>query len=324
MRIDLSNPDAVWQAANPILTQPNAVAIFAKALELLPPGEHSAASLHRIRLEMCQALALFSASQIRNSLAVVRTALQRAAQIPMPMLIDQAPVTIDTEAGLTLLRHTLVGLAAQGLPAFATAGALLGLVREGRLLPNDKDLDVVLPFQHLPAAINALPALGWKPGWTVVKATNFRSYVHTRHAITLDLFGYDFDTANACVWGGWWPLGLPREQGRLLKFTPIELVLAHHPWGQHWDVRHPDNLLAQLYGPIWRTPDAEFDSTVEIPALVAHNDYTRTWAALRLLEAWVQGHAGLTARRLRTLARMADTDPVVHAFASPLAHPLPC
>lgn len=324
MRIDLSNPDAVWQAANPILTQPNAVAIFAKALELLPPGEHTAATLHRIRLEMCQALALFSASQIPNSLAVVRTALQRAAQIPMPTRVDQTPITIDTEAGLALLRHTLVGLAAQGLPAFATAGALLGLVREGRLLLNDKDLDVVVPLQHLPAAIKAMSALGWKPGWTVVKATNFHSHVHTQHAITLDLFGYDFDTANACVWGGWWPLGLPREQGRLLKFTPIELVLAQHPWGQHWDVRHPDKLLAQLYGPHWRTPDAHFDSTVEICALVAHNDYTRTWAAMRLLEAWVQGHASLTARRLRTLARLADTDPVVHAFASPHAHPLPC
>lgn len=324
MRIDLSNPDAVWRAANPILTQTNAVAIFAKALELLPPAEHTAATLHRIRLEMCHALALFSASQIPTSLAVVRKALQRAAQSPMPAPVDQPPITIDTEAGLTLLRHTLVGLAAQGLPAFATAGALLGLEREGRLLPNDKDLDVVLPVQHLPAAIDAMPALGWKPAWTVVKATNFRSYVHTQHAITLDLFGYEFDAANACVWGGWWPVGLPREHGRLLKFKPIELFLAQHPWGQHWEVRDPENLLAQLYGPHWRTPDADFDSTVEIPALVAHNDYTRTWAALRLLEAWVHGHASLTARRLRTLARLDETDPVVHAFASPHVHLLPC
>ena len=324
MRIDLSNPDAVWQAANPILTQPNAVAIFAKALSLLPPGEHEVATLHRIRLEMCYALALFTASQIPTSLEVVRTALQRAALSRLPAPVDQPPIAIDAEAGLTLLRHTLVGLAAQGLSAFATAGALLGLVRQGSLLPNDKDLDVVVPLQHLPAAIDAMPALGWKPAWTVVKATNFRSYVHSQHAITLDLFGYEFDATDACVWGGWWPVGLPREQGRLLKFTPIELVLAQHPWGLHWDVRYPENLLAQLYGSQWRTPDADFDSTVEIPALVAHNDYTRTWAALRLLEAWVQGHTNLVARRLRTLARLDAADTVLHAFASPHAHPLPC
>lgn len=324
MRIDLSNPDAVWQAANPILTQPNAVAIFAKALDLLPPVENTGAKLHRIRLEMCHALALFSASLIPASLASARAALYRAAQSPVPVPTDSLPIAIDTEAALTLLRQALVGLAGQGLPAFATAGALLGLVREGRLLPNDKDLDVVVPLQHLPAAIDAMPALGWTPAWTVVKATNFRSFVHSQQGITLDLFGYEFDAANACVWGGWWPVGLPREQGRLLKFTTIELVQAHHTWGSHWEVHQPENLLAQLYGAQWRTPDADFDSTVEIPALLAHNDYTRTWGALRVLEAWVQGHASLVTRRLRTLARLDAADPVVQAFASPDAHPLSC
>ncbi len=324
MRIDLSNPDAVWQAANPILTQPNAVAIFAKALALLPQEELTDSPLHRIRLELCYGLALFSGSQITASLAVLRTALHRAAQQPMPRPSDQPPITIDTKAGLALLRQTLAGLAAQGLTAFATAGALLGLVRNNQLLPNDKDLDVVVPVQHLQAAVDAMPAWGWKPAWTVVKAVNFRSFVHSEHAITLDLFGYEFDAVNACVWGGWWPVGLPREQGRLLKFKPIELVLNNHPWGTHWDVHHPESLLAELYGPHWRTPNAEFDSTVETPALLAYNDYTRTWGALRLFEAWIQGQANLVARRLHTLARLDGTDPVVHAFASPHAHPLPC
>lgn len=324
LRIDLSNPDAVWQAANPILTQPNAVAIFAKALDLLPPSEHPGAQLQRIRLEMGHALALFSASQIPASLALVRTALERAAQTPKPNPTAYAPTPVDAEGTLFLLRQTLVSLAAQGLTAFATAGALLGLVREGRLLPNDKDLDVVVPQQHLHAAAEALHAMGWKPAWTAVKATNFRSFVHTQQPVTLDLMGYDFDAAHTCVWGGWWPVGLVREQGRLLKFTAIELELVDHPWGEHWEVRHPEGLLAQLYGLHWRTPDADFDTTVESPALVAQTDYTRAWAALRLLEAWVHGSAKLTARRLRTLARIDATDPVVQAFSSPTAHPLPC
>lgn len=323
MRIELSDPEAVWQAANPILTQPNAVAIFAKALDMVPPGDPASAALHHIRLALCHGLALFSANQIPASLAVLRTALHLAAQQPMPAPQAWPPITIDTEAGLALLRHTLVGLAAQGLTAFATAGALLGLVREGQLLPNDKDLDVVVPVQQLQTAVDAMPALGWKMAWTVVKAVNFRSFVHTQHAITLDLFGYEPDAANACVWGGWWPVGLPREQGRLLKFQPFELASSNHPWGRHWYVRHPESLLAQLYGPHWRKPDAEFDSTLETPALLAHNDYTRTWGALRVLEAWVQGQAHLVDRRLRTLARLDGADPVVHAFAAHHVHPLP-
>lgn len=325
MRINLSDPEAVWAAANSILTQANAVAIFAKALDLLPPDELPATQLHRIRLGMCHGLALFTANQIDTSLTVVQTTLCRAAQAPMPPPHGLPPITIDTEAGLTLLRQTLVALAAKGVTAFATAGVLLGLVREGRLLPNDKDLDVVVPIQHLQAAADLMPTLGWQPAWTVVKAINFHSFVHTQHAITLDLFGYEMDSANACVWGGWWPIGLPREQGRLLRFEPFELVLNHHPWGAHWDVRHPETYLVQMYGPHWRTPDAEFDSTLETPALVAHTAYTRTWGALRVLEAWVQGQTSLVARRLRTLARLDAADPVVHAFANPHASPLlPC
>jgi hypothetical protein len=168
-----------------------------------------------------------------------------------------------------------------------------------------------------------MSSLGWKPAWIAVKAVNFRSFVHVRQAITLDLFGYEMDAANQCVWGGWWPMGLPREQGRLLRFDPFELVSSEHPWGRHWDVRDPESLLTQLYGPAWQTPDTEFDSTVETPALVAYNDYTHTWGALRLLEAWVQGQASLVARRLRTLARLDGADPVVHAFAAPHTAILP-
>lgn len=322
MRIDLTNPDAVWQAAHLILTQPKAAAIFAKALTLQEAGG-SGSGVQHIRLTLCHALALFSANDIPTSLAAARTALARAAQHPLPVLPDQPPLVIDTRAGLDLLRQTLVGLAAQGLPAFATAGALLGLVRQGGLLPNDKDLDVVVPVQHLPAATALMPTLGWQPAWTVVKARNFRSFVHRDHAITLDLMGYEFDEHQACVWGGWWPEGLDRAQGRLLKFGPLPLDLVHHPWGTHWQVRHPETLLEQLYGPDWRTPDADFDSTVETPSLVAYNDYTRTWGALRLLEAWTQGHARLFSRRLRTLTRIDPADPVVQSFMNVHTY-LPC
>ena len=323
MHIDLSDPQAVWAAANPILTQPNATAIFAKALDLLsqqpnPNGQQ------RIRLGLCHGLALFASNQIGPSLAVLRAALGQAATQAMPVPQAQAGTAFDTETGLVLLRHTLVELAARSITAFATGGVLLGLVRQGQLLTHDKDLDVVLPIAQLQQACDALPALGWKPAWTAVKAVNFRSFVHAQHPmLTLDLFGYDMDVASGRFVGGWWPVGLPREQGRILQFEPFELALRDHPWGCHWEVKHPEELLTQLYGSDWRTPDTEYDSTLETPALLAYNGYTRTWGALRLLEAWVQGQQPRVARRLRTLARLDAADPVVLAFAAPHAYPMP-
>jgi len=322
LQLNLSDPQAVWAAAYPILTQPNAADLFAQALRLLP--EPQANSMQRIQLELCYGLALFASSQISPSLAVLRAALFMAARQPMPVTPTQPVTAFDTQAGLPLLQQTLVGLAARNITAFATGGVLLGLVREGRLLPHDKDLDIVLPIQQLQQAADALPALGWKPAWTAVKAVNFRSYVHTGYAITLDLFGYDLDPQNGRIEGGWWPLGLPREEGRVLQFRPFELVLRDHPWGRHWEIRDPEPVLEQLYGPHWRIPDTEFDSTLETPALQAYNDYTRAWGALRLLEAWVQGQPTRVARLLRTLTRLDAADPVVQAFRAPSAHPLPC
>lgn len=321
--ITLSDPDAVWQAAHAILTQPHAVAIFAKALSLLPTDGHGLAKMHRIRLELCHGLALFSANQMEACLAVLHTAAQRAARHPLPAPTPQPPTAMDTHAGLALLRHTLVGLAALGLTAFPTAGSLLGLVREGRLLPKDKDLDVGVPFGQLQTAANAMPTLGWKPARVTVNAVNFRSFVHTQHPVTLDLLGYEWDATQPCVWGGWWPVGLPREQGRLLKLAPIQLELTSHPWGMHWAVCQPEQLLVQLYGPDWRTPNSAFDGTLETPALCAHTPFTRVWGALRVLEAWLQGQAQLVARRLHILAKLDATDPVVRAFTAPDASPLP-
>ncbi|HRK38432.1 MAG TPA: LicD family protein [Burkholderiaceae bacterium] len=163
MHINLSDPAAVLQAANPILTQPHAVAIFARALALLPASDSHDAALQRIQLEMCHGLALFTTHQIDESLGVLRGALYRAATQPMPVPAPRQPVFVNTEVGLALLRQTLVGLAQHGLTAVATGGVLLGLVREGRLLPNDKDLDVVLPMDQLNAAIPIMPTMGWKP-----------------------------------------------------------------------------------------------------------------------------------------------------------------
>ncbi|HRK38433.1 MAG TPA: hypothetical protein PK347_08595 [Burkholderiaceae bacterium] len=148
-----------------------------------------------------------------------------------------------------------------------------------------------------------------------MKAVNLRSFVHSQHPITLDLFGYEPDASGQCFWGGWWPEGMPREQGRLLRFQPFEIVSQVHPWGRHWTVKDPEALLLQLYGPGWRIPDADFDATLETPALVAFNAYTRAWCALRLLEAWVQGHGQRVKRRLSTLATFDPNDTVVQAFA---------
>lgn len=314
-QVHLGDPESVWQAAPGLLMQAQAPALFARALALLPPGP----TLNRLRLETCLAMALFTANDVPACLAACGRAAQLAAHLPLSPDPGAPLPALDCEAGLPLLRQTLSGLAQHGLRAFATAGTLLGLVREGRLLAGDKDIDLAIAFDQWPDACAALGHWGWQPAWTTVRAVNFRSFVHTRSPITLDLYGYEYDYRLDRLWGGWWPQGLPREQGRILLLRPFELEHTDAPWGPHWAVSAPEALLEQFYGPTWRVPDPHFDTNLESPALRAYTDYTRAWGLLRALEAWLQGRRSALCRRLNTLARLHAADPLLPLLGSAAA-----
>ncbi|MES3007254.1 MAG: hypothetical protein V4751_05735 [Pseudomonadota bacterium] len=309
-----------------------AATLFAAALDsplLAVPSmsDFSAANLQqtvalRVRLGMCLAAANFNMQQLSDehlaaACDAAQAALHEASRLPFPQREETPPVAMDSAAALPLLQQALVNLAAHQCIAFAFGGVLLGLVREGRLLPFDKDLDIVVPLGSFERAVALLPQWGWRPVWVAVRTSNFRCFEYADTGITLDVFAYDLDAAKGRVLGGWWPQGMPRESGRLLQFKPFDAELADHPHGRHWRVRQPEAILEQLYGANWRVPDPEFDGTLETPALVAYNTFTRVWAALRLLEAWTQGKRARFERLLRVLARLDPQDPVPHWFAAP-------
>ncbi|WP_328986117.1 LicD family protein [Thiorhodovibrio winogradskyi] len=267
----------------------------------------------RVQAGLQLAVDQFRENRIDSALAIARQAVQRATTLPLPAT-ESAPIPpVDTEQGWALLQTTLVQLAAQGIQAFAFGGALLGWVREGGLLPNDKDLDIVVPWPQFDPACQQLLASGWQAASIPVNTVNFRCFVHPASQITLDLFGYDFQPE--VIIGGWWPTGLPREAGRLLRFTPFELHQQQGPQGAYWAIAHPETALEQLYGPHWREPDSGFDTTLESPALEHFTGYCRCWGLLRLLEAWIQGHSGRFCRRLRIVQRRAPDEPVLDQFA---------
>lgn len=266
----------------------------------------------RVQAGLQLAVDHFRQNRIDSALAIARQAVQLAATLPLPATQPKPVPPVDTEQGWALLQTTLVQLAAEGIQAFAFGGALLGWVREGSLLPNDKDLDLVVPWPQFGPACERLLAAGWQAAAIPVNADNFRCFVHPTSQITLDLIGYDFQTD--AVYGGWWPTGLPREAGRLLRFAPFELQQQQGPQGTYWAIAEPESVLEQFYGPDWRTPDGGFDSTLESPALTDYTDYCRCWGLLRLLEAWTQGNEGRFHRYLKVLARRDPADPLPQWF----------
>jgi hypothetical protein len=257
-----------------------------------------------IQQAFSQALQAFHHNQIEVALQSVSHTLGLMQSVSMPTVARQQPnpCTSSPHEVQEQLTQTLVDLARHNVVAFAFAGALLGWVRDGKLLPNDKDIDIVVPTEFYEAAARVLLSKGWVPASVIVNAVNFRCFMHQRTHLTLDLFAYDSSLPYRVV-GGWWPKGLLREQGRLLHFTPFVVAKVNHPLGQHWAIRHPEGVLEQLYGPAWHIPDASFDTTIETPALVSYNDYTHAWATLKLIEAWSSGQAQVFKRRLGAIQR---------------------
>ncbi|MCG2585629.1 LicD family protein [Massilia sp. TS11] len=270
-----------------------------------------AAGMLGARLQICRALCSLHLNQIARLQAEAAALLDTARTLPWPAEAPPRPTHFEPGQAREFLDATLVHLARRGLIAFATAGTLLGLVRDGALLPNDKDLDLVVPFRALDEACRAVRELGWEDSWVALNASNYRCFVHADSGITLDLIGYDSDPAGAGVLGGWWPQGLAREDGRLLRFSEFQITRQQSERGPYWALSEPRQMLEELYGPGWVTPDPHFDAILGTPALVAHNAFTHAWGHLRLGEAWINGRRAPFSRLLALLARLDPADPLL-------------
>lgn len=279
-----------------------------------PAATQNAPTSQRIYERYAQALAHFQCLQIEDASAVARQALIKAALQPWPSpavlrQTESQTKSFPAERALPLLLATLSQLAGRELVAFASGGSLLGLVREGRLLAHDKDVDIATPLAYFARVAQALPELGWQPAPIPLSASNFKRFAHPASGITLDLMGIEYDAETNTIVGGWWPPGLPRRAGRLMQFSPLSLELRHQGEQRYWVVAQPETLLAEMFGPDWRKPDPEFVGLFETPALVAHSAFSHVLGYLRLLEAWLGARPARFARLVQALRRLDADDP---------------
>lgn len=222
-----------------------------------------------------------------------RQALSLWCERPLPQ--QQEPVRTGFNRALyqTQLWQALAALARAGLHGFATAGTLLGLTRDGQLLPHDKDLDIGLPLEELNRAVEALAPLRWVGTSSPLNVVNMRGLRHRDSGLTLDLCGFAHDEANGRLIGGFWLAGQPWNRQRVTEYPgPLRLRQTASPAGTVWALEDPHVWLRALYGDDWRTPDPDFDTT-----LAAHN--LRAFSVLVQVYAYQRTHDLLTDGRLR-------------------------
>ncbi|GEB15691.1 methyltransferase domain-containing protein [Pimelobacter simplex] len=164
-----------------------------------------------------------------------------------------------------------------GVAAYLNYGALLGAVREGRMLAHDSDTDLCYLSEHTsPADIvaesyritRAMRAQGWRLLRMSGGDVKLLLPLSDGRVCHIDVF------AAFHVNGTFFQLGnrsgdLPRSA--IEPFSTIELH------GHEFPVpRDPEAMLAFLYGPQWRTPDPSFR-------------YADPPAGVRRLDGWLRG-----------------------------------
>jgi SAM-dependent methyltransferase len=155
-----------------------------------------------------------------------------------------------------------------GLELFVTGGTLLGPVRDGRVMPGDDDVDLAYLSRYQNPSDIALE------GFELERALHARGYETVRHSaghlqllfpapdgtdrFYLDIFTY-FNV------GGWFHGTFhARELSEKVTIFPLRTLTIN---GRELPApAEPEQMLAAIYGPGWRTPDPAFRFITPPPA----------------------------------------------------------
>ncbi len=256
--------------------------------------------------------------KLPESIAQLRAALTLMLAHPETLPATRRKEDFNRPEIERLLWTTLSQLALAGVHAFAAFGTLLGIVREGGLLPFDKDLDLGLPYSELERATACLLANGWREVAHPFTA-NPRSFYHLKQLITIDMTGFVVDPSSGATYEGIWIGGIPWEWNRFTRWPKLSLVKATSPHGNPiWALQDPEAWLASIYGD-WRTPDPYFDSIVAAKNLCGFSLMTQCYVLGRTYERWEKGDLIKALATVRHGLRHLPQDPLLLGIEQHLA-----
>jgi len=201
----------------------------------------------------------------------------------------------DAKASFDVERHedTLWGVLSQlrvaGVHAFTFAGTLLGLTRDGKLLPFDKDVDIGVPYNEMQAAAACMLANGWREINNSFGLLSPRAFTHPTKGLAIDMFAFFYDEKTNSTQTGFVMRNVPFEWNYLLAFSALELETTDSPHGLVWNLKHREKFLETQYGPGWRYPDPQFASFAGEYNLIDFSYLTQCYAYIRLFKNWQSG-----------------------------------
>ena len=223
------------------------------------------------------------------------------------------PAGWDEERVTQALWLLLAQLKRAGCSVFPFAGTLLGLERDGRLLPNDKDVDLAVWLEDFQLACRTLEAIGCMRATNSPPFGNIATFVLLQPRMSVDLFGLRREPESARLVGGAWLYGRPPSHQRITRYPWFDLVARAGPAGEVWWPEPPAILLTALYGD-WRRPQPEWDSLVSCIALQDTNLSWRCWALKNLCDRWLTGDLLRTRGLLEQIIQRGGQDPELSRY----------
>ena len=213
----------------------------------------------------------------------------------------------DEQKVTQVLWLVLAQLKRAGCGAFPFAGTLLGMERDGKLLPNDDDADLAVWLEDFRLACRTLEAIGFLPASNAPPFGNVATFVLLQPRLSVDLFGIRREPEQPRLVGGAWLYGKPPSHQRIVHYPWFDLASRDGPSGEVWWPEPADTLLTALYGD-WRTTRPEWDSLVSCCGLQETNLQWRCWSLKRLSDEWRRGDLKRTRRLLDQILARAPGD----------------
>ena len=292
----------------------------AKALHqalVLAPGLHAAALNYSLMLrsvnQLVQARAVLDSAashaprdwRLQQALAEITrlqgdaTAMRKhvlaaIAQFPLvptsELLItpDKSPDAASGNQVEAALVAAADALDAASVPFHLVGGTLLGIHRDGKPFPHDKDIDLGIPFECDRDVILAALADGFAPmrpldGEAALASRPWvMGFTHAATGIGVDLFF--IQRRESCMHNKvGWPDHLASE-------VPVYDLQTLRWRDRDWQIPSPPEVyLEGMYGPSWRTPMRFFDTQLSSPSCTAEAlPRAINLALLRLLQALQQ------------------------------------
>ena len=224
--------------------------------------------------------------------------------------------TIEAEK---ILWDTLALLARNGIHAFASHGTLLGLVREGGLLPHDKDIDIGIPYNEVDRATHHLQNNGWKKVLANFSLINPVCFLHVKSGLTLDLCGFSVEKETGTTIYGFWMSEIPKEWNRIIEIGEITLVKNKCPHGKMvWVVENPEVIFLPFYGN-WKIPDKNFESVIGEPGLRGASLLTQCYGLSRIFSNISKGDNQRAVKQARIMQSYLPDDFIYHEVCSKLS-----